>query len=105
MDVIKSEYKNIDDINTNKKIKIEVYYDLGGMSYLSGACSKRGYYLSVCPVTVSEHCVTYNLFTGYKILLLETKRKSKKKEQEAIELSYSQEQSLINQVLKDIKNN
>lgn len=31
-------------------LKIELYYDLGGMNYFTGRAENRGYYLSVTPV-------------------------------------------------------
>ena len=34
----------------NRFVEVEVYYDEGGMSFLSGGFNKRGYYLAVQPV-------------------------------------------------------
>ena len=44
-------YINTD--NPNKIIEVELRYDLGGMSYMSGRNTKRGYCLSVQPTELS----------------------------------------------------
>ena len=73
-DIIRKEYKDFNN-KENKKLQVEVYYDLGGYSYLSGTKNPRGYYLSVTPVLVKEHSVEYSFNDrGYKTLLLEVKR-------------------------------
>lgn len=75
--------------NSEEEIKVSTGYTLGGMSYLSGQNSARGYYLYVQPVerkidasgrTVSE---SFTLFKGFKVLLVSVERKSKKAEAEA----------------------
>lgn len=65
-------------------IRVEVYYNLGGINYFTYKTEKRGYYLSVSPVNVSvrdgvkmESCVA---FSGIKTLVQEVSRKSKKQE-------------------------
>ena len=99
-DIIRKEYKDFNN-KENKKLQVEVYYDLGGYSYLSGTKNPRGYYLSVTPVLVKEHSVEYSFNDrGYKTLLLEVKRKRKKRADEAIKLSYEKEQELIDAVLQ-----
>jgi hypothetical protein len=40
-------YRNQSD--PNKVIEIELYYDLGGMSYATSSVNPRGYYLSAVP--------------------------------------------------------
>lgn len=82
------KYKEID----NKTFEIKLYYDLGGMNYFTGDVERRGYYLSVSPVKISKlsnglRSVSYQAFTGSKQLLLEVKRKSKKAENEALEIA------------------
>ena len=40
-------YRNQSD--PNKVVEIELYYDLGGMSYATSSVNPRGYYLSAVP--------------------------------------------------------
>jgi hypothetical protein len=90
-------------------LKVEVYYNLGGMNYFTSRVEKRGYYLSVCPVkrTVSEcgsyATETYGAFTGVKELIMEVKRKSKKAEEESETIVEGRIDLLIEHVLH--KNN
>jgi hypothetical protein len=78
--------------NTTYELKIEVYYDKGGMNYFSGGVDKRGYYLSVTPVQIErkENNVmieSYTAFSGVKKLILEVERQSGKSAQKAKELA------------------
>lgn len=70
-------------------LKIEVYYDLGGYSYFTYTEKKRGYYVSVTPVkrwTVEGVVMeSFTAFTGFKMLVKEVSRKSKKAESEALQ--------------------
>lgn len=70
-------------------LKVQFYYDLGGINYFTYQQEPRGYYLSVTPVIkesrgsyVSE---SYTAFTGTKICVKSVTRKSKKAETEALE--------------------
>ena len=42
-------------------LKVETYYNIGGMNYFSGNAEKRGLYISVSPVSRSEHEVVYGV--------------------------------------------
>ena len=60
------------------EIRVEVYYHIGGMSYLAGRMEKRGFNLSVTPLNVSEGWTTYRGFSGVKMFLQEASRFSQK---------------------------
>lgn len=79
-------------------LEIKVYYDLGGISWATGEPKKRGYYLSVSPLTVSGCSVSYQGFSGMYMFLNECKRQSKKSEQKALELAEEKKQMLIDAV-------
>ena len=95
--------KNNDSKTTH--IKVEVYYSLGGMNYFTYKTERRGYYLSVCPVTIEERdgwrSEGFTLFTGTKWLLKEVKRKSAKAETEAIKKSQQVLTGCIQHVLAE----
>ena len=72
--------------HNGKTIKTRVYYNLGGYN------QKRGYYLSVQPIEISEgntsNGQTYQIekfsaYSGYYSLLFEVPRQSKKHEADA----------------------
>ena len=86
-------------------VEVEVYYDAGGRSFLSGEFNKRGYYLAVQPVKREGNCKSMLAFSGAKTLIEEVKRFSARKLQEAA-LQATQlpnYQNLLNHVLT--KNN
>ena len=70
----------------NTFLKCELYYSLGGYNYFTYKQEPRGYYLSVAPVEKSGIMESYVAFSGIKKLMVEVKRKSKKKESEAVEM-------------------
>lgn len=87
----------------NVFVKVEVYYNLGGMNCFTCKEERRGYYVSVSPVErvnrggyITETCAAYS---GYKVLLKEVKRKSKKAEMEAEQIAADGMNRIINQVL------
>lgn len=70
-------------------LKIELYYDLGGMNYFTGRAENRGYYLSVSPVTRGTSAggfssESYTAFTGIKQNIKQVTRKSAKAEAEKL---------------------
>lgn len=93
--------------NFAKELKVEVYYDKGGMNYFSGDKEKRGYYLSVTPVSVTRRengSVAWEetaAFTGTKMLLKEVNRRSKKRSEKALEIAETKKEELINYVIED----
>lgn len=87
----------------NVFLKVEVYYNLGGMNYFTYKVEPRGYYLSVTPIErvnrggyITETCAA---FSGYKVLLKEVKRKSKKAETEAEQIAAERMDPIIDRVL------
>lgn len=87
----------------NVFVKVETYYSLGGMNYFTYKVEPRGYYLSVTPVERvnrgSYITESYAALSGYKMLLKEVKRKSKKAEAEAEQIAADGMDRIINQVL------
>ena len=67
----------------NRFVEVEVYYDAGGRSFLSGEFNKRGYYLAVQPVKREGNCKSMLAFSGTKTLIEEVTRFSARKLQEA----------------------
>lgn len=65
----------------NTHLRIEIYYDLGGTSPLSGNPSPRGFYLSVNPIAKSEHSVQMAIpeEKSFRGLIKEVSRNNKKK--------------------------
>ena len=94
--------------NTNKSLKTEVYYSLGGMNYFTSKNEPRGYYVSVSPVQREERengiiIESFTAFSGTKMLLLETKRKSDKAYSQAVELSKNELPRLKEYILSKFK--
>lgn len=94
---------NGQDINT---IRVEVDYNKGGYSYVTGREIKRGYYLTVSPLEVQRDeqrgylTERYSPFTqkSARVLLKEVKRKSDKAEREAVEMA----QNYIGILVEDV---
>ena len=57
-------------------ICVDLKYSLGGYSGFSMEKIKRGYYLHVKPVEIEGNSITFGAFSGYKMLIQETTRKS-----------------------------
>lgn len=81
-------------------IDVEVYYTKGGMNYLSGGVTPRGYYVSVKPVKHKDGLNSYMLFSGEKKLLMQTNRFSTKQFEQAVEMGRQAAPELVNYVLK-----
>lgn len=75
-------YYKVKDMD--QEVKVSVGYELGGWGMLNGEYSRRGYYVYVQPVTRRDGMESFTLFDGFKMLLKEVKRQSKKAESEAI---------------------
>lgn len=99
---IKREYRKVEGLPEGKELEISVYYDLGGMNYFTGEKNVRGYYMSVTPVKRDGFSVSSMLGQGYKKLLVEVTRKSKKKEAEALKISEEAEKDLIDAVIDKV---
>ncbi len=74
----------------NTEVKIELKYNLGGLNYWNYKQEVRGYYLHIQPLQIEKHesCIieSYQCFSGYKALILETKRKSDKAYKTALQM-------------------
>jgi hypothetical protein len=84
-------------------LKVELYYDLGGMNYFSGSVEGRGIKLSISPVQRSERengivVESYTAFSGFKKLLKEMTRFNQKTCNTFV-LSETEEQEMIKIVL------
>lgn len=66
-------------------LKIDIYYDLGGMNYFTGKPESRGYYISVSPVYKNGITERYTSFTGIKQCIKTVSRKSEKAYAAALE--------------------
>lgn len=89
---------------SNKQLKIEVFYDKGGMNYFNGKNEPRGYWLSMRQVErkVEDHGVvieSYGMFSGAKAFLLEVKKKSDKAYERALVLAEEKLADLKSHVL------
>jgi len=83
---VMKEYEKVE--GTNYELKIQVYYNKGGMNYFSAKPEQRGYYASVSPVQVERRgdgimVESYSAFSGVKMLVLPVQRQSPKAEAEA----------------------
>ena len=84
-------------------LRVELYYDIGGMNYFTSKPNKRGYYLSVTPVDRGERgtgvmCESTTLGKGVKMLIKEVQRRSKKAAEEATTISKNYWHKLIDYV-------
>lgn len=100
MDIL-TKYINIieNKRDRNNVLRVRVYYDLGGYNYGTGCAKKRGYYVSVDPLSraikngyISEE---YTAFSGYYDILEACDRKSKKAEAAALEKAAEAEKRLV----------
>lgn len=87
-------------------LEVSFYYDLGGMNYFTGRENKRGYYLSVIPVSKSQTVtgftsISSTLFDGIKKCLKAVDRKSKKSETEAKALAKEALNELVTYVCSE----
>ena len=84
------------------RLKVECYYDLGGMNYWNYKNEPRGYYVSVTPVEVADRdgwrSESYVMFSGVKKLVKEVARKSAKAAEQAKILAEQAEQELVDYV-------
>lgn len=85
----------------NGFLKISIYYSLGGINLFTYKNERRGYYISVNPVTKKGIMESSKLMGGYKLLLVECKRRSKKAEKLAEEKAVEVEGKLIQAVLAE----
>ncbi len=89
---------------SNKELKIEVYYDKGGMNYFNSKVEPRGYWLSMRQVNVERQdrgivIESYGMFSGAKMFLKEVKKQSEKAYREALVLAEGKIEELRGHVL------
>ena len=103
----KSISKNYLEVLPNDKgithLKVEIYYDLGGMNYFSGSVEGRGIKLSVSPVQRNKNedgvvWESYTAFSGFKKLVKEMTRFNQKTCNTFV-LSKTEEEEIIKIVL------
>lgn len=87
----------------SQELKVQVFYAKGGMNYFNYKTEPRGYWVSIQPVNVdrNENGVvweSFDMFSGYKVFLLEVKRKSDKAYKQAIELAESKIPEMVERV-------
>lgn len=78
----------------HNKLKIELYYHLGGMNYFTYKTEERGYYISVTPVYSDGIMESVTAFSGIKQCIKPVKRKSEK--------AYNEVLASINEFLPDL---
>lgn len=88
--------------DSNNRLRVRVYYDLGGYNVFTYKEKPRGYYISVSPVERNTErgyiTETYSAFTGYCELLFTCTRKSKKAEAAALENAAALEKKIIDYI-------
>ena len=91
------------DLKGATHLEVSVYYTKGGDNYFSSSTIRRGYYLSVIPVTKGNGMIGFTMFTGRKKFLLETSRYSAKQFELAVEMAKEFEDELIAAVAAENK--
>jgi hypothetical protein len=96
------KYEKIE--GSNKELKIEVFYDKGGMNYFNSKNELRGYWLSMRQVEVdrTERGIvieSFGLMSGAKMFLKEVKKQSQKAYDEAVLLAEGKIEELRGHVL------
>ncbi len=102
------KYEQIE--GTNKHLKIEVYYNKGGINYFTYKTDPRGYWLSMTIVerdTRESGVVieSFSLFgSGFRHFLLEVKKQSEKSYEKAVSLAEEMIDEMRVQVINKIVN-
>lgn len=99
------KYIPLKETASANNLKVEVYYDKGGFSYVTYKNQPRGFYISVTPV-FRENRGTFTMeqfgaFSGYKRLVLEVNRFSDKQYNKAVELSKEYEQMMVDRLVAE----
>jgi hypothetical protein len=97
------EYIERSDLKNSTHLELEVYYSKGGLNFISGGTTPRGYYASVRPVTKTNISVSFDMFSGCAELLSTTSRYTDKQFDAAVEKSKSVIPALIEKVLAKSK--
>lgn len=88
------------DHDKSNYIKISFHYDIGGANCFTGREKRRGYYLTVVPVTRERGLESFIAFTGCSELLQECARKSAKAEKAASEKIPVMEKYIVNYIIE-----
>lgn len=81
-------------------IEIDVFYSKGGMNYFTSTNERRGLYLSVQPVTISERSRSFMGFSGVKQFVKEMARFNQKA-LDTFEVDAEMETRLLNHVIEN----
>lgn len=81
-------------------LRIEFVYSLGGYDCWNHKNEKRGYYLSVSPVSRNGYFESYSAFSGCKKLIKSVSRQSRKAKSEAEMIMESEKSGLIDYICK-----
>jgi len=81
-------------------IEIDVFYSKGGMNYFTSTNERRGLYLSVQPVTISERSKSFMGFSGVKQFVKEMTKFSQKA-LDTFEVDTEMETKLLNHVIEN----
>lgn len=87
----------------NKKVKITVTYDKGGINMFTHKQTQRGYYLAAQPIEIKQYenginIESFTAFSGVRKCILEVKRQSDKGYNEALKMY----ENSINELLEYI---
>ena len=96
------KYEKIE--GSNKELKIEVYYDKGGMNYFNSKNEPRGYWLSMRQVEIERQgrgivIESFGLMSGAKMFLNEVKKQSQKAYDTAVAMAQEKIPELKEHVL------
>ena len=93
-----------DSKEDGEAIRVSLYYDKGGMNYFSGSMVRRGIYLSVSPVAISNSGGYKTVRTvptdGVRICLQELKRKSAKQ----LEIQKERIEAILTEIVDSFNN-
>lgn len=79
-----TRYYKVTNHPTITHLRMELYYSKGGTNVWNSKTEPRGYYMSISPVKRERGTETYVQGTGLKKCIIEVQRKTKKKEEEAV---------------------
>ncbi len=89
------EYIETNEFAGNTHLEVRISYDKGSPNYFTGGIKKRGYYVSVSPVTLANGMVSCTLFAGVGAFISETNRYSDKQFDAASEIGKAMVPELI----------
>lgn len=100
-------YKLKREVKRNNAIDVSVRYSKGGTNWATGMNEKRGYYFSISPVSLSREngytSCSYSAFSGYKTLIREIGRNSKKAYEEAVKFMEENKEMYLRQWFPELE--